>query len=295
MRGSTVSVNWSGLGVPTPKDWIALYAVGAPHTNRSGDYYYTNATASGAMSYMIPANVPVESYEFRLFASDTYRLLATTVPFAVSACTTATISESPSPVLAGANVTGTWSNICIPTSTDWFGIYAPGAQDTSFLAWTYTTGIASASKQLRVPYNLAGTYELRLFATDAQPYARLATSATFTVSGCSTATVSRSPSTVPAGGSITASWSGLCVPTTSDWIALAQVGAPNNQYVASQFTNTTATSGGMTFAIPSNVQPGTYELRFFPNWSFGGYFRLATSNTLTVTTASTSTTTTTHP
>jgi hypothetical protein len=77
-------------------------------------------------------------------------------------------------------VTATWSNVCAPTSKDWIGLFLPGAPNTSYLAWRYTTGSASGSVPLTIPASLApGTYELRLFANNG--YTRLGTSNTFAV------------------------------------------------------------------------------------------------------------------
>jgi hypothetical protein len=83
-------------------------------------------------------------------------------------------------VTRGGAVTGTWNGICAPTSKDWIGIYLPGAANTSYVAWRYTTGAASGSVQLTVPASTApGTYELRLFANNG--YTRLGTSNAFAV------------------------------------------------------------------------------------------------------------------
>jgi hypothetical protein len=65
-------------------------------------------------------------------------------------------------------------------ATDWIGLYAAGAADTSYLVWYYLngatsappTGIASAALNVLVPV-MPGSYEVRLFA--ANGYDRLAT------------------------------------------------------------------------------------------------------------------------
>src|SRR5205823_4287617 len=112
---------------------------------------------------------------------------ATSGPFSVTASTgTATLSESPASVGAGASVTATRSGIASPTASDWIGLFAPGAEDGSALNWVYGSWSTSAgdvrasgSCSLPVPAGLSGSFELRLFASNG--FTRLATSATFIV------------------------------------------------------------------------------------------------------------------
>jgi uncharacterized delta-60 repeat protein len=99
----------------------------------------------------------------------------------------AVLAVSPTVITAGGTVTATWIGITIPTSTDWIGLYVPGASNTDFIDWIYiscskTPGSAQASGSCPfvVPASLApGTYELRLFANDG--FTLLATSNAFTV------------------------------------------------------------------------------------------------------------------
>jgi len=164
-----------------------------------------------------------------------------------------------------------------PTTSDWIGIFVPGAPNAPSLAWRYTTGSASGSVPFTIPATLAsGTYELRVFSNGG--YTRLAVSNSFTV-GCTTGSLSASPTSIAAGGSLTAAWSGVCEPTTGDWIGLYHPGAPDSPSLAWRSTTGTA-SGSVPFAIPATLAPGTYELRLFSN---GGYSRLAVSNSFTVT------------
>ncbi|PYN82348.1 MAG: hypothetical protein DMD96_06255, partial [Candidatus Rokuibacteriota bacterium] len=115
-------------------------------------------------------------------------------------------------------MTATWSGIPAPTSTDWIGLYVSGTSDQAYLAWIYvscsqTAGAAKAagSCPFTIPSGLApGSYELRLYANNA--YTRLATSGTFTVTGSGGATLGVSPTSVAAGGTVTATWSGIPAP-----------------------------------------------------------------------------------
>ena len=84
------------------------------------------------------------------------------------------LSVDPTSVVAGGTVTVAWAGIARPTSTDWVGLYLPGAANTSYLDWIYvscsqTAGSprASGSCSFVLPGSLApGIYELRLLAND---------------------------------------------------------------------------------------------------------------------------------
>jgi hypothetical protein len=97
-------------------------------------------------------------------------------------------------------------------------------------------------------------------------------------------TLTASPPSVQAGGSVTATWSGIPSPAPNDWIGLYHSGEPDDhRLLRYQNTNSTAPNGNTSFALPANLTPGTYELRLF---SKGGYTRLATSNSFAVTPSS---------
>ena len=97
--------------------------------------------------------------------------------------------ESPSSVLQGGSVTATWSGIVNPTATDWIGLYAVGAGNSSYLAWVYVSCSTTAtvargfvSCGLGIPGNLAnGSYELRFLANNG--YGVVAASGAFAVGG----------------------------------------------------------------------------------------------------------------
>ena len=91
-----------------------------------------------------------------------------------------TLSVSPPSVAAGGMVTATWAGISSPTTTDWIGLYTPGARDTAYLTWRYTTGTASGNVPFTIPGTVTpGTYELRLLSHNG--FIPLATSIAFTV------------------------------------------------------------------------------------------------------------------
>src|SRR5207249_1733308 len=174
----------------------------------------------------------------------------------------------------------------------WIGLYAPGSGNNAYLAWIYVScsqsraaASAAGSCPFTIPSGLApGSYELRLYPNDT--FTRLATSGTFTVTGSGGAVLSVSPTSLAAGGTVTATWSGIAAPTPGDWIGLYAPGSGNNAYLAwiyvscSQSRAAASAAGSCPFTIPSGLAPGSYELRLYPNDTFT---RLATSGTFTVT------------
>jgi hypothetical protein len=172
VAGGAVVASWSGITFPTTSgDWIGLYAPGAADTP-SLSWRYTTGTASGYVPIPAPSGLTPGTYELRLFGNNGYIRLATTT-VSVTACQSPALSAFPT-VVPGTTVTAIWT-VCAPTTTDWIGLYTPGAPDSPSLSWGYTTGAVGGSIPITVPSGLAaGTYELRLFAHNS--YTRLATS-----------------------------------------------------------------------------------------------------------------------
>ncbi len=209
---------------------------------------------------------------------------------AVNTTTSAKLTASPASVSAAGSVTVSWSGVSNPTSTDWIGIYHPGDRDTAYIDWVYadscsktagTAALSSGSCSVTMP-TASGTYELRLYSNDG--FTRFAASNQVTVTGG--ATLSASPATVSAGGSVTVSWNGVSSPTSTDWIGVYHPGDGNSSYIdwiyadsCSKKAGSSATaSGSCSFTMPGAA--GTYELRLFSN---DGYTVLATSNQVSVT------------
>jgi hypothetical protein len=213
--------------------------------------------------------------------------------------TSASLVASPINIPVGGTITATWSGIGLSTSSDWIGLYVPGAANNSLIQWMYvscskSTGSPKASGSCPFAISAsvaAGTYELRLFSNNS--YTVLATSNVFTVGGSSTGgsstgggvNLTSSPASISVGGTVTASWSGIANPSASDWIGLYVPGAANNSLIqwmyvsCSKSTGSPKASGSCPFAISASVAAGTYELRLFSNNS---YTVLATSNVFTV-------------
>src|SRR5262249_24361161 len=99
--------------------------------------------------------------------------------------------------------------------------------------------------------------------------------------------LSVSPKTVPAGGTITATWGSITNPAPTDWIGFYDHLAPGSapldwMYVSCSKTPGSArASGSCPFPVPSPLAVGGYELRLFVG--SGGATHLATSNVFAVT------------
>ncbi|HZC67059.1 MAG TPA: hypothetical protein VE201_00430 [Nitrospirales bacterium] len=89
------------------------------------------------------------------------------------------------------------------------------------------------------------------------------------------------PASVVAGGTVTATWSGIAAPTSTDFLALYVPGTSDQAYLAwiylscSKSPGAPAAAGSCPFTIPSGLTPRSYELRLYAN---NTYTRLATSN-----------------
>ena len=202
--GGTVTATWSGLASPDATDRIGLYAPGAANSDFLAWMYVScsqtagSLRASGSCPFPVPSSLPVGSYELRLVRDQTFTLLMTSNVFSVgtpfSLQTTFSVNQTSVP--SGSTLTATWSGIPGPSAFDWIGLYRPGSDNYSYLAWIYdssclqtpTSPRASGSCPFTLPSTLApGNYELRLI--DGDVYTDLARSSVFSV-GASSGTLS---------------------------------------------------------------------------------------------------------
>jgi parallel beta-helix repeat protein len=90
--------------------------------------------------------------------------------------TTYTLTASPDTVAPGQPVTASWT-VTSGGTKDWIGLYAVGAPNTNYLAWTYTNAALSGS--FTVTPSAPGTYEFRYLVNDG--YADVARSETVVI------------------------------------------------------------------------------------------------------------------
>src|SRR6185503_2051195 len=121
-------------------DWVALYATGAAAANYlewkylNGTHTATTGQSGAALTFTMPQTLG--TYELRFLLNNTYTVLATSVPIAVSA---PSITPSATTVAPGATVTATIAN-GPATAGDWVGLYATGAAAASYGQWQYLNG-----------------------------------------------------------------------------------------------------------------------------------------------------------
>jgi hypothetical protein len=221
--------------------------------------------------------------------------------------TSTSLGASPASVAPGGSATVAWSGVASATARDWIGLFAPGSANTSFIDWVYVScskspsaGRASGSCSFPIAASVAaGTYEFRLFADNG--YTLLAKSGTISVSAPSgstgsgstpppssptVASLSISPTSVSKGTAATVSWSGISSPAAKDWVGLFAKGASSTSFVdwfyvsCSKTSGSARASGSCSYTMPSNLAPGTYEMRLSAD---NGYTLLATSPQITAT------------
>jgi hypothetical protein len=92
----------------------------------------------------------------------------------------AVVTVGPAIVSRGGTVTISWSGVTSPTPGDWVGLYKVGTPDGGTVtAWKYTSGTASGSVAIKLPWSATGQYEVRLMADNTSR--RLAASGPVTV------------------------------------------------------------------------------------------------------------------
>ena len=314
--GGTVTATWSGIATPTATDWIGLYTPGAANTAYI-DWIYVScsqtpgaARASGSCPFVVPTTVAPGTYQLRLLANDGFTtLLATSNNFTVTggggagalqfSAATFSVAEN----VAGGNATITVTRtggsagavgVSFATSN---GTATAGA-GADYTAVTQTVSFANgdtANKTISIPINNDTTAEanetVNLALSNPTGGATLGSPSTavltITDNDAAAPTLSVSPTTIAAGGTVTATWSGIATPTATDWIGLYTPGAANTAFIdwiyvsCSQTPGAARASGSCPFLVPTTVAPGTYQLRLLANDGFTTL--LATSNNFTVT------------
>jgi len=293
-----ITASWSGITSPTATDWIGLYAPGAANTAFIHWVYVsctkvpTSARAAGFCPFVVPSTVAAGTYELRMYSNNSFHLIATSGSLTVQGPPSASLTANPGTVTAGGTLTAAWSGIISPTTMDWIGLYVLGAANNAFIHWVYSScsktpggAQSSGSCPFVVPPTVApGTYELRLNANNT--FITVASSNSFTVQAPPPPSLTASPVNLTAGETVTATWSGIISPTTSDWIGLYAPGAANNAFIhwvyvsCSKMPTGPQATGSCPVVVPPTVASGTYELRLYAN---NGFTHIATSNAFTVT------------
>jgi hypothetical protein len=289
--GTTVTATIAN-GPGNAGDWVALYSAGAAD-GQYVDWKYLNGTrtrpGSGATGAAVAFTMPATpgTYNVRFFLNDSWVKLATSATITVTATAPPTLTLSATTILPGGTVTATIVN-GPGNAGDWLGLLGASAADGAYVAWKYlngtqfrpASGVTGAAVAFTMPAT-PGAYNVRFFLNDS--WAKLATSATITVTAPAPPTVTLSATTVVPGGTVTATIANGPA-NAGDWLGLVTANAADPTYVDWKYLNGTRTKPGtglsgasVTFALPA--APGTYNVRFFLNDS---WVKLATSATITV-------------
>ena len=100
-----------------------------------------------------------------------------------------------------------------------------------------------------------------------------------------TANLTASPTTIPAGGMLTATWNGIAAPTPTNWIGLFTPSAANTAFIDWIYVSRSKTPGsprasGSSFYRARFACAGNYELRLLANDGFTDLLRPAMSSPL---------------
>jgi hypothetical protein len=271
--GANVTVTWAGMPAPTTKDWLALVPLNAPDASYVARVYLSGRT-DDSMPLVLPSTLAPGQYEARIFGNDGWQVAGVSNVVTITAPSTM-LNLNAVTAVAGGTVTANWSAIAAPTATDWIGVYPAGASNANYITRVTTNGQASGATTLSLPGSLPlGSYELRLFSNNT--LTRLAVSNGFSVVVGPVARILQT--SVSTGGTVTATWEGIAVPASSDWVALVMVGGSDGTYVAWSYTNG-GNSGSVNLSVPAGTAPGTYEVRLFKQ---NTYERLAFSNVVSI-------------
>ena len=276
--GGTIMVSWTAPDGHSSKDWIGLYPVGGPSTALASATYLGSAT-SGAFS--VPAPVTPGQYELRYAVSDSYNVVATsmppvtvtvppvtsTPPANVAVTGRPTVATATASAFVGGTIMVSWTAPDGHSSKDWIGLYPVGGPSTALASATYLGTATSGAFSISAPAT-PGQYELRYAVSDS--YNVVATSTPpvnvtapvttpVTVSNAANTTVTTATNSVSIGGTMVVSWTAPIGHSSKDWIGLYPVGAPNTAFASPTYLGS-ATSGA--FSVTAPVTPGQYELRY---------------------------------
>jgi hypothetical protein len=143
-------------------DWIGLSSLDAPNWWAVWNEY-TNGAATG--SFTIPTPSVPGIYELRYFGPTTYTILARSnlLPIGIAGFAVS-VSPASAPVVAGGNLSLSWTAGQGRTSSDYIGLFATGATSDNPLWWEPTSGLPSGTAPGWGAPTTPGAYEFRYIA-----------------------------------------------------------------------------------------------------------------------------------
>jgi hypothetical protein len=282
-----------GAGInPTGTITFRLYVPSDPTC--AGTPEFTSVTAvTGGGFYMSSNYVPTAPGAYRWTASysgdanDPAVASACSSPGAITNVTkqrptltgSATVSGKGGTTVATGNVKG-----MTPTGTMTYRLYGPGNQTCAGAPASSTTKpVAGNGAYTSAPFTatVGGAYRWVItYGGDAnnESVSTSCAAAATAVNLAAGVTLTVSPAIVLAAASVTVTWNGIATPSSTDWIGLYAVGAPDSAVRAWRYTSGTA-GGTASLRVPWLTLPGIYEVRLFAQNS---YAPLATPARVTV-------------
>jgi len=182
--------------------------------------------------------------------------------------TTASSTYSVTAAVSGSSFTVTWAAPSNCSSGDYITLASPGGPNWWYLWTGNTNGATSGTLTVSAPSS-PGLYQFRYYKSSGGSPAALSNTIAFNVAGFS---VTASPATVAAGGTITVSWT--APPgrpgNWGDTIGFYKATATSDNaisYIYPQGSAGGTTSGTYTVTAPSTA--GSYQLRYI--LATGGY------------------------
>lgn len=173
-----------------------------------------------------------------------------------------------------------WEKLADPARLDWVGIFPVGTANAERISFKFTEG--KEGGQLSLPaIGRPGKFELRMFRNNG--WESVAVSNPFNVEAAA-GRVAVANASIAAGNPVRVLWSNLNQPNKQDWIGLFRVGTKDDSRMEIRYTGG-ARDGTLEIPVSVSTPPGEYEVRLF---SAGGWVRIATSSTFTITLPDTS-------
>lgn len=266
--GEPMTLTFTAPAGSSPTDWIGFYNTGDPNTAFQS-VNYTGGATSGTFNFYGPTTPG--TYEFRYLTDNSYNSVATSNTLIVEPAVGFTLTPSIQSASEGQMVSVNWTAPAGRPSTDWIGVFAEGETDNRNYdptQWIYTGGATAGTFTFAMP--AGGSYVVRYLLRDG--YTHVAESPLIG----SEYSVTAAPTTVSAGGQVTATWTAPAGTSSTDWIGLFPVGGTSEQWISYVYTGG-APTGSSVFTAPST--PGQYEFRYYLN---DGNFEVARSETITV-------------
>jgi hypothetical protein len=290
--GETIDVRFSGMS-GADDDYVSVAPAGSSNTTYLS-YVYTHGAVDGAAELMAPS--APGAYEVRAFFREDETVMRARVPFmvegvaaapdtpAVTAAPTAaptaaagvpaddaraTLTLDKASYAPGEAITVTYSGM-FGAGNDYINTAEAGSPNNRYIAYEYTAGATEGVVTLTAP-TTPGAYEMRAFFQEDETILRAGVP--FVVEGVAAAptappgepaddaraTLTLDKASYAPGETITVTYSGM-FGDRQDYINTAEADAPNNRYIAYQYT-AGATEGVVTLTAPTT--PGAYEMRAF--------------------------------